>query len=106
MAKATLDNLTVLRIFTYEHANTLVLSLVYYILFLPILYFILVKLYKRIVDEKIISKHMELFFCLPAGFYFAISIMMQVCCESNVGVIKETLLPLIIINICAFFSYF
>ncbi|MEG1957666.1 MAG: hypothetical protein RR071_08020, partial [Lachnospiraceae bacterium] len=104
LAKATIDFHFIPQLIPYKSGDFLVLSLVYMVIMFPAAYFILIKLYKRIVDEEITTKWMNFFFCLPAGFFFAMMLLMSINIGENVA--KETLLPLILLNMCAFISCF
>lgn len=106
LAKATLEYEFMPQPFEYLHANTLLLSLLYVAFLLPILYSLLVKLYKRMIDENISFKGMEFFCFLPAGFFFSLCFFMRLNDYSSIMPMRESLLPLITLNICAFGSYF
>ncbi|MEG2000803.1 MAG: ATP-binding protein [Evtepia sp.] len=106
LAKATLDYGILPQIFSYAYGDLMLFALIYYFLMLPIVYYLLVKQYKRIADENIAGRHINFFFCLPAGFYFAVSMLMRISMDTAVGATKEMLFPLMFTNICVFISYY
>ncbi|MEF9997576.1 MAG: ATP-binding protein [Lachnospiraceae bacterium] len=105
LAKATLDFEILPRHMSYENGDFILLSSVYCIILFPAIYYLLIKLYKKIIDVDVVTWQMQLFCCLPAGFFFAIYMLIDMNCDTVVSTQKEMLLPLVVINICAYLSY-
>ncbi|MEG0090682.1 MAG: ATP-binding protein [Oscillospiraceae bacterium] len=91
---------------SYPQGDMLLISVGYIIVMFPAEYFLLFKRYKRIVDENIVPSHTKLLFCLPAGFYFAISMLVNVNNTADISVNTEALLPFILISFCAYGAYY
>ncbi|MEG0876846.1 MAG: GHKL domain-containing protein [Oscillospiraceae bacterium] len=104
LSHAFLDLGIMPQIMEYEYGNLLLISLVFLALLFPVVYYLLVKQFKRIEDDNILSGEMKLFFCLPAGFYLIASTLFRM--EPNTLVSKVNLLPLVFIIICEFASYY
>ncbi|MEG0838444.1 MAG: ATP-binding protein [Hydrogenoanaerobacterium sp.] len=106
LAYATLDLRIIPSFTSYEYGDLLIISSVYIIAAIPALYYLLVKLYKRIVDSNHASQKMNFLFCLPAGFYISVFFLMQTRVESNISATANMLLPLLVIALCEFGSYY
>ncbi|MEG0116081.1 MAG: hypothetical protein RSA00_06630, partial [Hydrogenoanaerobacterium sp.] len=91
---------------SYEYGDLLIISSIYIIAAIPALYYLLVKLYKRIVDSNHASQKMNFLFCLPAGFYISVFFLMQTRVESSISATANMLLPLLVIALCEFGSYY
>ncbi|MEG0155645.1 MAG: ATP-binding protein [Lachnospiraceae bacterium] len=106
LAHATIDFHVFPRLISYQYGDCILMSLLYCAVAFPILYYLLVKLYKRIVDENIGTKQRDLFFCLPAGFYVSLSMLMRLNYQTGIQATKETFFPLLLVNLCEFISYY
>lgn len=106
LAFSTTDYHLIPQIFSYEYADMIAVSILYGMIMFPVVYYLLVKLYKRIVDADLSFRRVNLFFLLPAGFFTAVFTLTSYYITSVDHVTKDFLFPLLCINICAFASYF
>ncbi|MEG1049578.1 MAG: hypothetical protein RSE24_03460, partial [Oscillospiraceae bacterium] len=81
LAEATLDFHKVSVIGGYENSALLIIATIYNYIMLFAAYHMLVKPYKKIIEEDMVFTNVWCLFCLPAGAFFAIRLLMYVILE-------------------------
>ncbi|MEG0092211.1 MAG: hypothetical protein RSA20_10340, partial [Oscillospiraceae bacterium] len=66
----------------------------------------LVKPYKKIIEEDMVFTNVWCLFWLPAGAFCAIRLLMYVILGYTQTATKEMLLPVVAINVCMFSAYY
>lgn len=106
LARATLDFSDKPLITLYEYGDLLVLSSVYCVFLFVIVYILLAKYYKRIVDDNIIAHGHELFLMIPVLCYVSTVVLAVGLKESYTGIGRTMLLPFLLLDIFNYAAYY
>lgn len=106
LSQATLEFHILPTMFAYENGDFLFWSAVYGSISFWIIYFSLVKFYKRTVDEDIVLAQTRQFFWLPFLFFVIIEIIYHTTFKDSPDIRRDMFLPLILLNVFAFSAYY
>ncbi|MEG1426092.1 MAG: ATP-binding protein [Oscillospiraceae bacterium] len=105
LANAT-QNLGILpKIIPYEYGDMLLLLTLYSAAAFPVCYYLLIKLYKRIIEAEVVATRMKWFFCLPGGFFFSMLMLREIVENSPIMTTPRGLFSILVINVCEYAAY-